>query len=400
MTSPPAPRAITVAGAGIGGLSAALALARRDIPVRVIERAAEISEVGAGLQLGPNAMHVLARLGLAEAVEAAGFTPEHAVIRDGRRGWTLFRMPLGARIRARHGAPFVQIHRADLQGLLLEACRAAGVEVETGTRLDVVSEGAQALQLGLATGETRVTAGLVGADGLHSTVRKALFGPADVRFTGNVCWRATVPAEALPPGLVSPDATIWAGPGAHVVTYYLRGGSLVNIVAVREGPWAAESWTAKGDPEAMRAAFAGWHPGLRRLLDAVEECWLWALCDRPPMPSWGRGRTVLLGDACHPMLPFLAQGAAMAIEDAWVLAASLERTGEISAGFADYAARRHARATKVQARAAGNAALFHAEGARTRLVRFGPMALATRLAPSLFAPAFDWLYGTDVTRER
>ncbi|QDL94141.1 hypothetical protein FDP22_19990 (plasmid) [Paroceanicella profunda] len=414
---------LVIAGAGIGGLSAALALAQRGETVQVLERAAEISEVGAGLQLGPNAMHVLARLGLGEAVAAAGFTPRDAVIRDGRRGWTLFRMPLGSRIRRRHGAPFIQIHRADLQRLLLDACHAAGVRIETGARLDTLEQDAKGVRLGLAGGESRRARGLIGADGLHSSVRAALFGPADVRFTGNLCWRATVPAAALPEGLVRPDATIWAGPGAHVVTYFLRGGSLVNIVAVREGPWRAESWTTEGDPDALRAAFAGWHPALRRLLDTVETCWLWALCDRPAMPDWSRGRAVLLGDACHPMLPFLAQGAAMAIEDAWVLADCVagesgrseagaggrnapggENAGTaagdaLPAAFAAYVARRRERATRVQSRAAANAGLFHASGALTRVLRFGPMALATRLAPGLFPPAFDWLYGVDVSAQ-
>ncbi|RMF38381.1 MAG: FAD-dependent oxidoreductase [Alphaproteobacteria bacterium] len=392
------PAPVLIVGGGIGGLTAALALARTGHEVRLFERAPEFSEVGAGLQLGPNAMKVLAALGVAEQVAEAGFSPRAAVIRLGSSGLKVFEMALGEAARRRWGAPYVQIHRADLVTILAEAAAAAGAELNSGCAAGKFRAHVE-VTLELADGSRAEGAALIGADGLGSGIQAQLFGPEAPRFTGQVCWRATLPTNALPPGTVAPDATIWTGPGAHLVAYYLRGGRMINIVAVTErSDWRREGWAEPGDPQALRAAFAGWHSAIRTMLEAVERCTLWALHDRPVLPEWGRGPVTLLGDACHPMLPFLAQGAAMAIEDAWVLARCLQAGADTAAALRRYEAARRPRTARVQAEARRNARRFHRRSLSGRLGEFGPMALATRLAPGAFPAVFDWLYGADVTR--
>lgn len=387
---------VVVAGGGIGGLSAALALARAGLPVTLLERAPAFGEVGAGLQLGPNAMRVLAGLGVAEAVAARGFRPVAATVRLGLSGREVFRMALGPAAVARWGAPYVQIHRADLVDILRAAAEAAGARLVPGQAVAGFRGGA-GLRVETAGGGEIAACALVGADGLLSATRTALFGPEAARFTGNVAWRATVPAARVPAGLAAPEATLWAGPGAHLVTYWLRGGSLLNLVAVTErADWTGEGWSEPGDPAALRAAFAGWHPAVTGLLAAVETCFLWALRDRAPLPRWGRGRVTLLGDACHPMLPFLAQGAAMAIEDAAVLARCLGAPGvETEAALARYEGLRRARTARVQRGARANARLFHLRHPLARAAAWAPAAAASRLAPGLAAGRFDWLYRFD-----
>ncbi len=377
-------------------MATALALARRGLPVRVLERAADWTEVGAGVQLGPNAMRALARLGVADAVTAAGFLPEAAEIRLYRSGLRVFEMPLGPTIAARHGAPYVQIHRADLLAILVAGARAAGADLRGNTCVTGYVRHGAAVVARLADGAEMAGAALIGADGIGSAVHATMLGGTPARFTGMVAWRALVAADALPRNLVAARATIWAGPGRHIVTYRLRGGALINIVAVLDRPdWQDEGWMVEGDPDDLRAAFTGWHPAVTDLLAAVRRAHLWALRDRPPLARWTDGPVALLGDACHPMLPFLAQGAAMAIEDAVVLAECLGAAAPEPA-LARYAALRRARTARVQNRARANGPLFHARGAVARLIRFAPMALATRLAPAALPRAFDWLYGHDV----
>ena len=220
---------------------------------------------------------------------------------------------------------------------------------------------------------------------------------APARFTGHVAWRGLVPAERLPAEAAAPVTRVTMGPGRHLVSYPLRGGTLVNLVAVEErAAWTAEGWTTPADPDDLRRAFAGWGGTAGALLAGVEACFLWGLFDHAPLPAWTAGRLTLLGDACHPMLPFLAQGASMALEDAWVLAAELDRAADPAAGLAAYAAARRPRATRVQRAAARNGRIFHLRpGLR------GPaqaaLAAASALAPGWLAGRFDWLYGGDVT---
>lgn len=387
---------VAIAGAGLGGLFTAAALARGGHQVVVVEQAEALGEVGAGIQVSPNGARLLARIDALNEIERGAFQPEAAEMRDGSSGATILHLPLGAAAEARWGAPYLQVHRADLLDALERAARAAGAEIRLGARIADAAARADGAALALAGGEAVEADVLVGADGARSTVRAALFGPETPRYTGQTAWRGLAPADALPPGLVRPTATVWVGPGRHLVTYYLRRGALVNVVAVAEKPvWDEEGWSTRGDLDALRGAFAGWAPGATGILDALEECWLWGLFDRPPLPAWSKGRATLLGDACHPMLPFMAQGAVQAFEDGAALARRLSEGGDPAAALSRYERDRRGRATRVQRAAQHNARLFHARGRLERAARYGPIALGARLAPDLAMSRLDWLYGHD-----
>ncbi|HID49076.1 MAG TPA: monooxygenase, partial [Chromatiales bacterium] len=237
---------------------------------------------------------------------------------------------------------------------------------------------------------------LIGADGLHSVVRPHLNGVHAPFFTGQVAWRAIVPAG----GNLAPEATVYMGPGRHLVTYPLREGREINVVAVEERrEWAAEGWNHTDDPDKMRAAFASFCPEVRSLLDRADEARLWGLFRHQVAPVWQRGRVAILGDAAHPTLPFLAQGAVMALEDAWVLADSLDRAGTVGDGLAKYQSRREARAKRVVDAATGNARNYHLRFVPLRLAAHTALRLASVLAPGFALRRFDWLYGYDVTRD-
>jgi salicylate hydroxylase len=349
-----AERAIAVVGGGIAGLAAALALARRGARVEVFEQAPALGEVGAGLQVSPNGVAVLEALGLGETVAALASRPEAVELVDHRRGRLVARLPLGRTIELRHGRPFWQLHRADLLAALAAAAAAAGVELRLGTAVAAVEAGGGgAARLRLADGATAEAALVVAADGVRSGLRAAL-DPAPARFAGHVAWRGLVPAGRLPADLARPAARVTIGPGRHLVSYPLRGGLLVNVVAIeRRTAWAEEGWSTPGDPAALRRAFAGWGGPAGALLAEIETCWLWGLFDHAPLARWSDGRRlVLVGDACHPMLPFLAQGATMALEDAWVLAAALDREPDQGRALATYAAARLRLGSSARRRAA------------------------------------------------
>lgn len=336
-----------IVGAGVGGLTAALALAKAGLSVTVLEQADGLGEVGAGLQVSPNATRVLFHLGLEKALSALAFRPEAVEARGWRQGQVISRADLGAAAQARYGFPYLHMHRADLISVLGGACRAEPrITLRTGAAVAACQDdGTSALTL--ESGERLQADLVVGADGLRSRVREALFGPEAPRFTGQVAWRGLIPAEKLKDAGIRPVASLWMGPGAHFVHYYVRGGTLVNFVGVVErDDWREESWSSRGEAEDLRRDFAGWHPTVRRIVEAAPEdaCFRWALFDRAPLAEWGRGAVTLLGDACHPTLPFLAQGACMAIEDAAVLAACLSgcRRAGVAAALERYAAlRRH-----------------------------------------------------------
>lgn len=386
-----------IAGGGIAGMAAALALVGKGWQVTVAEQAAELAEVGAGLQMSPNACHALRALGVLDGVAGRAFRPEAAVLRDGRSGSEIYRAPLGEAAEVRWGAPYLHVHRADLLGILAEAAAEAGAEVRLGIRVRRTLELPEGVALHLED-ESRLEGDLaVGADGIRSGLRAQLNEKERPRYSGQIAWRGLVPADRLAPGTVAPEATVWAGPGRHLVTYFLRGGSLVNFVAVEERPEGlAEGWVAPGDPEILRRGFEGWHPKVTALLDGVTETFQWGLFDRPGQVGWTKGHTVLVGDAAHPMLPFMAQGAAMALEDAVVLGRCLAQS-DIAAGLATYERRRWNRVAKVQARAEANGRLFHKRTALGRLAAHLPVRAVSRLAPGLAAGRLDWLYGHDVT---
>jgi salicylate hydroxylase len=374
-------RAITVLGAGIGGLAAATALAQRGARVRVLEQAAAITEVGAGLQISPNGGRVLSALGIGPVGDASGAV----ALMDGPTGRGVMRMVLPGGFRL--------VHRADLIAALERAARDAGVQIVLGARVESVTVGPPAA-LTYADGRAEAVDLLVGADGLHAPTRTAVLGPAKPFFTGQVAWRATVAGRGQ---AEVAQARVFMGAGRHLVTYPLRGGALINIVAVEErADWAAEGWNHTDDPANLRAAFAGFAPEVRSLLDQVEMANIWGLFRHPVAPHWHKGAVALLGDAAHPTLPFLAQGAVMALEDAWVLARALAEHSDTDAALAAYQALRRPRASRAIAAANANARNYHLGGLQRHVAHAGLRAMG-RIAPGAMLGRFAWLYDHDVT---
>ena len=401
---------IGIAGGGIGGLTLALACREAGLTdITVYEQAAQSEALGAGVQLSPNATRVLAALGLKGELSRVAFYPQAVHFRTWRTGYLIASRPLGEFSQARYGAPYYHVHRGDLHALLLAAARAQGVRVETGRQVHSAGEDAGGPWLRLDDAPVHHDV-IVGADGIHSVVRGSLFGEAEPRFTGHVAWRGMVPARALPDSFIPPTATAWLGPARHFVHYYVRGGELINFVGVVETDrWTGESWRQRSDPGELAEDFGGWNPMVRTLIDAAERSmadascdggvFKWALYDRDPLPAWTRGNITLLGDACHPMLPYLAQGAAMAIEDAWVLSRMLERwEDEPARGLADYERYRRPRTARVQLRSRAQGDEFHLHERWSVLRRNFTLAVGSRFLPEVAMSRFDWLHGYDCVR--
>jgi salicylate hydroxylase len=388
-------QSVTVIGAGVAGLAVARALALRGAQVTVLEQADAIREVGAGLQISPNGACVLRALGMQDALDAASTRAEAVQLIDGPTGDPVARLDL-ARLRPGQGYHF--LHRADLIAFLLKGAQEAGVTLRLLARIDRVDLSG-ALPVVLLDGGDRVeTPLLIGADGLHSRTRLALNGSETPFFTHQVAWRAVIPCE---PG-AAPVAEVHMGPGRHVVSYPLRGGTLRNIVAVEERQrWAEESWTLRDDPMDLRLAFEGFSPRVRGWLDRVEDPWLWGLFRHSVAATWvksmGQGGAAILGDAAHPTLPFLAQGASMGLEDAWVLAQALATHDTPAAALAAYQGARKPRTTRIVAAANSNARAYHLSGL-PRMIGHTGLRVIGRLSPASMLSRFDWLYGHDVTQ--
>ena len=384
-------RNAAIIGAGIGGLTAAHALGQAGWQVRLFEQAPQLGEVGAGIQISPNAGQVLDKLGLLDALAAKASEPKNVRIIDGGDGSAILKMPLG-NARQRWGQPYLLVHRADL--------------------LDVLAEGLEdILELGQAkdAGELAQRFDLVVAcDGVKSQTRVKLFGDPQPRFSGHNAWRFLVPTSSLDlPKHLFDDSVVWAGKGCHAVTYALRGGSLLNVVAITEqSEELAEGWRQEGQRELLAKQFATMGPMFQQLVKAAPQpLYQWGLYTRLPLPRWHRNNVVLLGDAAHAMLPSQAQGAAQAIEDAWVLAKSLEGQGlgkgqDLSEGLKTYYRLRQPRTTRIAARSARNVGVFHQDQALGRLRHYTPMRLASAVAPWAIQASFDWIYGHDVTRAK
>lgn len=387
---------VTIIGAGVAGLALARALALRGADVTVLEQADAIREVGAGLQISPNGAAVLRGLGLQAELDAASMRADAVALIDGPSGEGVTRLDL-ARLRPGHGYHF--LHRADLIALLLQGARAAGVDLRLLQKADRVDLSGARPKVVMSTG-AEVEAGLlIGADGLHSPTRVALNGKVAPFFTHQVAWRTLIPCE---PG-ADPVAEIHMGPGRHLVSYPLRGGTLRNIVAIEERRrWAEEGWSLRDDPMELRVAFEAFGPKVRGWLDQVQDVWLWGLFRHPVAKDWYRalpnGAVAILGDAAHPTLPFLAQGASMGLEDAWVLAASLAGHDTLAAGLTAYQAARAPRAARIVAAANRNARAYHLSGPLRGVAHFG-LRLGGKIAPAAALKRFDWLYGHDVTRD-
>ncbi len=388
------PLHVILVGAGIGGLAAALALGDQGVEVTLLEQAAAIQTVGAGIQLSPNATRLLFRLGLEAPLRAVACAPEAVEVRDHRTGALNLRTRLGPFGDARWGAPYLQVHRADLQRLLLEAVASrGGIDIRLGAQVAVIDQDGARAYVRLEDGEAVAADAVVGCDGIHSKVRAALWGEQPVRFVGQAAWRGLAPADRLPAGAVASIAGVWTGAGRHFVHYPVRGGALINVVGVVEQHrWRAESWTAEADRSLFVADFQGWPAPVSELIAAIEAPWLFAIHDRAPLAQWSKGRLSLLGDAAHPAPPFLAQGAAMAIEDGEALARHMASGPEVSAALKAYEDERKSRTARVQAWSRRNARLFHLPGLAARGI-FGAAAQVDRLAGAAPEARLDWLYG-------
>lgn len=379
-------RDVLVVGGGIAGMSIARAFALRGASVRVLEQAAEITEVGAGIQISPNGGRVLEALGLAQAFAAVS-DPSVAVCLKTETGDDVLRMDLAGRGR------FGLVHRADLIEILHAGAREAGVEVVTGARVCEVAQCGAGAAVALEDGTKHRASLVIGAEGGQSPTRALLDGARTPSFTGQVAWRAVVPAPATLPR----EARVFMSAGRHVVLYPLRGGTLLNIVAVEErSEWTDEGWHHMGDPDAMRASFRAFGGPVAEGLAAVETCGVWGLHRHPVARAWHAPGVALVGDAAHPTLPFLAQGACMALEDAWALVRAFAGHDEDAAALAAYQAARRPRAVRIVNAATANARNYHLSGVR-RVAAHTALRVLNSVAPGLMLSRFDWLYGYDAT---
>ena len=384
---------VLIIGAGIGGLTLAHALLKRGLSVRVLEAAAELKDVGAGIQIPPNAMKGLRALGLDTAVRVRAFQPEAIEARMGQSGRGVFNIPLAEYAETRWGAPYLHIHRADYIAALSESLPKEIIQF--GARVTGYRQTGQGVSVSLEEGADIAGSYLIGADGIKSAVRQQMLGAEAPDFTGNMAWRAVVPIDRLGELAPNPTACAWFGPGRHAVTYRLGAkGDLVNFVGVVEREdWQEEGWSMRGETADALKDFKGWHPAITRVIEKADTLHRWALFDRKPLSRWTDGRVALMGDAAHPMLPFLAQGAAMAVEDAWVLAEVLAKGQDLNV----YQKRRLPRTSKVQAASRANMGLFHKRSRTAQLVTYGPMWMAGKVLPNIVHKRMDWLYGFDAT---
>jgi salicylate hydroxylase len=397
---------ILIAGGGIGGLTAAIILAQNGRNVHLFEQSGAFSEIGAGLQISPNAMQVHRAIKTDKAIIKAGFAPEYAALRHYKTGHIHLKTPLKHQCETRYGAPYIHIHRADLQRILLASAKAAGVIFHMATRVEAYRQDSSAITLETDKGAFKGSL-LIGADGIKSAIHLQMSKaeknpPIKPRFTGQIAWRGIIPASALPPRMIAPAANIWMGPGQHFVAYYLRGGDLINFIAAQDRKeWAEESWSFKGDKSKLAAAFNGWDTSVTHLIKACETPYIWGLFDRQPLNNWQDGRAVLLGDAAHPMLPFMAQGAAMAIEDAWVLSHKIltcHNGGDTRLeALAQYVNIRRPRTAALQKTSQQNAKMFHTSSAAQLCLRRAQLSLAHHI-PVLQHMKLGSIYGLDVTK--
>ena len=390
---------VLISGGGIGGLTAALAFQKMGHEVTLLEQAARLGDVGAGIQISPNGMRVFEALGVSARVERDAFRPRSQELRFGRSGARILTIPLREVSRSRWGAEYLHIHRADLIEALHGALKDRdGAAVQLGQRVTGYANSGESVVAHLDDGRTLAGDLLVGADGIHSALRTQMIGPDAPRFTGNVAWRAVAPLSELGADIPPESACVWVGGRRHAVTYRLRRGSVANLVAVVESKeQPSESWTATGTREQALQDFAKWSPVIRGILEKAQVLNRWALYDREPLERWSDGRAVLLGDACHPMLPFLAQGAVMAIEDAYVMARLVTDRANLADALTRYEAIRKPRTSRVQAGARRNARLFHHGDPLTQLATYGPIWLAGQILPSFAHGQYDWIYAHDVT---
>lgn len=391
---------ILIAGAGIAGLCTAIALLQRGFRVTICEQAETLRETGAGVQISPNGTRVLASLGVLDTLRRLAVEPTAKTIRLWNSGetWSLF--DLGAMSVAEYGFPYLMVHRGDLHTTLANAVMQLDPDaIRQGAGVVGVENRADGVTVSLSNGERVSGDILIGADGIHSGVREAVFGSGPAHFTGCMAWRGVIPSSRLPTHIRLDVGTNWVGPGRHVVTYPLRAGKLFNFVGVVErSGWETESWTSKGRREECADDFPGWHPDVHALIDNIDVHYRWALMSRPPMERWSAGRVVLVGDACHPMLPFMAQGAVMAIEDSITLARCLAKNPDDHIGaFSAYEAERVTRANRCVVAAERNRDIFHNE--RLMDADDASRYVSTQWSEPKVRDRYHWLFAFDAVGE-
>ncbi|MGZ5826442.1 MAG: FAD-dependent monooxygenase [Croceibacterium sp.] len=393
-----ASRNVVVIGGGIGGLTAALALLRRGIDVQVYDQSNQLKEIGAGIQISSNGSRVLFALGLEAALNEVQVRPERRVLRHWSTGETWNWFDLGNKSIERFGTPHLMLHRSDLHTVLVNAVRSLKPDAITLDRrcVAVSSSGGNA-EATFEDGSVVKAPYVIGADGIHSKVRVCLFGPSRPVFTGCIAWRGLIPMDRLPPHLAELIGTNWLGPHGNVLHYPVRRGELMNFVSTSErDDWQVESWSTAGEKEELRNDFRDWHADVQLMIDEIEKPYKWALMIREPMETWSKGRVTLLGDACHPTLPFLGQGGVMSIEDGYVVAACLDKYfGEPGVAFARYEDIRKDRTSMVVRKASENkASAFEPRLADKDLVA---VEVAREWQQVRLRERMDWLYNYDAT---
>lgn len=385
---------VLIAGAGIGGLTAALALLRSGIDVEVYEQAPELKEVGAGVQLAANGTRVLYALGVGDELRALSCEAQGKEIRHWQTGetWKLF--DLGPASIERYGFPYFTVYRPDLLEVLARAVRRARPDaIHLGARCASFAQDDAGVTLQLEDRGTVRGDALIGADGVHSRIRQAVLGPDRPEFTGTIAWRGVVPMERLPKHMARMVGSNWVGPGGHIVHYPLRAGKVMNFVGVLErGDWRIESWTARGTTEELASDYRGWHADIQAFIGAIDTPYKWALMVRAPLERWTSRRITLLGDAAHSMLPFLAQGAVMAIEDGFVLARALSRYG-VEEGLQHYETARRDRTRRTVEGSAANMHRFHNRALADPVE--GRRFIDREWASQRIAERYEWLFRYD-----
>ncbi len=388
---------ILIVGGGIGGTAAALALARSGFTVRLLEQAPEFGEVGAGIQIAPNVFKMFDILGLTDAIGDIAVFPDGLVMRDGANGEEITRISVNTkRFQDIFKFPYAVIYRPDLHSILVDACRKIPqIELMLGRNVTGQSQDADGVTVTCDNGETHRGAGLIAADGLWSAIRQDIVNDGPPRVSGHIAYRAVLPIDEVPEHLRSNLVILWAAPKTHLVQYPLHRGDIMNLVAVFHSDRYEEGWNVYGEPEELYLRFAGQHPDVLSLLDRIESWRMWVLCDREPVREWSRGRIGLLGDAAHPMLQYLAQGACMAIEDAVCLASRLVRhDGRIVPALQDYQADRYLRTARAQLTSRFYGDVFHVDNAAADLRN---ITLRGRTPEQAYA-SMSWLYsGVDET---
>jgi salicylate hydroxylase len=381
---------IAVIGGGIGGLTAAVALRQAGFEVHVYEQAPELTEVGGGINMAPNATRVLRRLGLGPGLDREGVRPAGTHQRRWQDGRTLQRAPLNPLCEELYGAPHMTLHRADLLDVI--AAEFPADRVHLSHRLVGLRDTGDGTEAWFGSGARIIADVLVGADGIHSAVRTALFGAEEPRFAGCVAYRGLVPTERVADLGLEIGSQSWVGPGAHLVHYFVSRGRLLNFVGWTEhDSWNREDWTDRATIARALAAFEGWHEQVRTIIAAAETCFIWALFDRDPLLHWSVGRTTLLGDACHPMYPFMGQGAAMAVEDGAALAACLLAVDDPAGALRHYERLRLPRVTRLQEMSRANKTRFHMRDGPAQEARDAEWGRAADRSPD----ALRWLYEFD-----